>query len=522
MKRVFLIVLDSFGIGAEPDADRFGDVGTNTLRSISRSDHFRIDNLKKAGLCDIEGVDFLSGFAGHYGAVGRLREASAGKDTTIGHWEIAGLISPSPMPTYPHGFPDDVIAAFSASVGRGVLCNLPYSGTKVIEEYGEEHMKTGKLIVYTSADSVFQIAAHEDIVPVEELYDICRKARSILKGRHAVGRVIARPFKGGPGGFYRTENRRDFSLEPTGTTLLDELKKAGRDVISVGKIRDIFASRGVTEAVVTHNNTEGMAAALELQKRDFNGLCFVNLVDFDMLYGHRNDADGYAKAIAAFDEWLPGFVSGMREGDALIITADHGCDPGDISTDHTREYVPMIAVGKSIKPVNLGTRSTFADVGATVGEMLGVKCDISGKSFYMEITSENKVYADLMNRAEAARNNSYSPYSGFSVGAALLCSDGKIYEGCNIENASFSPTICAERTAIFKAVSEGEREFEAIAISGGRHGEISDTCSPCGVCRQVMTEFCGAGFKIVLRTENGIKILTLKELMPLSFTKGEL
>jgi len=385
MKRVFIIVLDSVGIGEAPDAAAFGDAGANTMRSISRSPFFNINNLRRAGLGNIKGLDFLGGDGKHYAAVARMREASAGKDTTIGHWEIAGIISKTPMPTYPDGFPDEVIDAFSKKTGRGVLCNMPYSGTDVIRDYGEEHLKTGKLIVYTSGDSVFQIAAHEDIVPVETLYEYCRAAREILIGKHAVGRVIARPFAGEAGGFYRTQNRRDFSLEPTGRTLLDAVSDAGLDVIAVGKISDIFAGRGVTRALLTHGNTDGMATTLALENEDFHGLCFVNLVDFDMMYGHRNDLDGYAKALAEFDAWLPSFVTNMRDGDALIITADHGCDPGDISTDHTREYVPMILIGDKINPCDLGERPTFADISATVADMLGVNFDTPGTSFLSEV-----------------------------------------------------------------------------------------------------------------------------------------
>ena len=385
MKRVFIIVLDSVGIGEAPDAAAFGDVGANTMRSISRSPYFNAKNLLKAGLGNINGLDYLGKCDGHYAAVARMREASAGKDTTIGHWEIAGLISKTPLPTYPHGFPAEVINAFSAKTGRGVLCNRTYSGTDVIRDYGEEHLKTGKLIVYTSADSVFQIAAHESVVPTETLYEYCLAARKILTGKHAVGRVIARPFAGEIGNFYRTPNRRDFSLEPTGRTLLDAVSDAGLDVIAVGKIRDIFAGRGVTRAILTHGNADGMEASLALADEDFHGLCFVNLVDFDMVYGHRNDVDGYAKALAEFDAWLPSFVGKMKNDDALIITADHGCDPGDVSTDHTREYVPMILIGEKIKPRDLGDRGTFSDIAATVAEMLGVDFETKGTSFLPEV-----------------------------------------------------------------------------------------------------------------------------------------
>lgn len=373
MKRVFLIVLDSLGVGYEPDAGDFGDVGANTLKRISGSDKFDIPNLISAGIGRMDGVDYLpTPDDGGYAAVGRLREMSRGKDTTVGHWEIAGIVSERPFPTYPHGFPESLLEEFSRECGRGVLCNLPYSGTDVIRDYGEEHMRTGKLIVYTSADSVFQIAAHEELVPPEELYNYCRIARRLLTGENAVGRVIARPFIGTPGNFTRTANRHDFSLEPTGVTMLDSVKAAGGDVIAVGKITDIYAGKGITRSIFTHSNAEGMEVTLSLLDEDFHGLAFTNLVDFDMLYGHRQDVDGYAAALTRFDTWLPYFRAGMRPDDALIICADHGCDPGDDSTDHTREYIPMIAMGERIRAVNIGTRTGFSDIGATVCELLGV------------------------------------------------------------------------------------------------------------------------------------------------------
>ncbi|MCR4990238.1 MAG: phosphopentomutase [Lachnospiraceae bacterium] len=379
-KRVFLIVLDSFGIGEEPDADLFGDVGTNTIRSCSTSSYFNMPNLKKMGLFNIDGVcEWAKGVDEPEAAIARCREKSMGKDTTIGHWEIAGVISPKPLPTYPNGFPKEVLDKFSEKTGRGVLCNLPYSGTDVIRDYGDEHVKTGKLIVYTSADSVFQIAAHEDVVPVETLYEYCKIARDILQGEHGVGRVIARPFIGTSGNYTRTPKRHDFSLVPPKDTMLDNIKSSGLDVIAVGKIKDIFAGTGITEFTYTSGNEEGIQKTAEKLKKDFNGLCFVNLVDYDMLYGHRRDIDGYAKALAYFDEKLPKLVSLMKEDDVLMITADHGCDPGYTkTTDHTREYVPFIMYGSSIKPVNYGTRETFADMGATVLKLLGVKGNIEG------------------------------------------------------------------------------------------------------------------------------------------------
>lgn len=387
MKRIFLIVLDSVGAGAAPDSAKFGDVGVNTLRSCAESGKLNIPNLRQAGIGNIDGLDFLGVESAPTGAVARLQEISAGKDTTIGHWEIAGVISERPLPTYPNGFPEEVLAPFRAATGRSVLCNKPYSGTVVINEYGDEHVKTGDLIVYTSADSVFQIAAHEDVVPLEELYDCCRKAREILQGEHGVGRVIARPFIGqGNGNYTRTANRHDFSLEPPGETLLDAVKAAGKDVIAVGKITDIFVGRGVTETILTKGNADGLNKTLELAERDFNGLCFVNLVDFDMTYGHRRDAAGYAEALSEFDAWLPEFLAKLGEDDLVMITADHGCDPGyTATTDHTREYVPLLMLGKVVKPGNLGTRRGFCDIAATAADLLDVPLTTPGVSMGKEI-----------------------------------------------------------------------------------------------------------------------------------------
>ena len=381
MKRVFLIVLDSVGIGAMPDAAAFGDAGTNTLRSASQGSCFHMPNMAKLGLFNIDGVDFKEGVKEPDALYARMTEASKGKDTTIGHWEIAGVVSENPLPTYPEGFPDEVIEEFSRLTGRGVLCNKPYSGTVVIKEFGQEHERTGDLIVYTSADSVFQIAAHEEVVPVETLYEYCRMARKMLTGKHSVGRVIARPFIGKDGVYERTSRRHDFSVEPPKATMLDVLKEAGKEVIGVGKINDIFAGRGLTEYVYTTSNADGLQKTMEYLSKDFEGLCFINLVDYDMLYGHRNDIEGYAKALTEFDEMLPEILAAMKEGDLLMITADHGCDPGYTqSTDHTREYTPLIVYGKDITPGNLGTRSTFADIGATVLSYLGVQGEIAGNA----------------------------------------------------------------------------------------------------------------------------------------------
>lgn len=386
-KRAFLIVLDSVGIGEMPDAANWSDEGSNTLKAIRNHPDFACPNLKKLGLFNIDGVG--GGVDSPRTCYARMAESSKGKDTTIGHWEIAGIRSSKPLPTYPNGFPEELIEAFEKVTGRGVLCNRPYSGTEVIKDFGEEHLKTGKLIVYTSADSVFQIAAHEDLVPVEELYRYCKQARELLQGEHGVGRVIARPFAGSYP-FQRTARRHDYSLEPPAKTVPDILKEKGYDVISVGKIFDIFAGRGFTESYPTVNNEDGMNKTMGISNRDFNGLCFVNLVDFDMVYGHRNDVGGYARALSAFDRWIEDFVKNLKEDDLLIVTADHGCDPATPSTDHSREYTPMLAYGKKLKVgVNLGTRNSFADIGATVLEWFDVSADeIFGKSFLKEIVHD--------------------------------------------------------------------------------------------------------------------------------------
>ena len=369
-KRVFLIVLDSFGIGEAPDAAAFGDAGANTLRSIHASGKLHMPNMTAMGFGNIDGVEVIAKTDAPTATVARIREKSPGKDTTIGHWEIAGIVSEYPMPTYPEGFPPEVMEAFEAATGYGTLCNRPYSGTDVIRDFGEQHLKTGKLIVYTSADSVFQIAAHEDLVPLPELYRLCEIARGLLQGKHGVGRVIARPFIGQPGDFKRTANRRDFSLMPPRDTLLNKLSAAGYDVIGVGKIGDIFSMTGITETPPPHGNGEGMETTLALADKDFHGLCFVNLVDFDMLYGHRQDPDGYATAISAFDAWLPEFMAKMAKDDVLMITADHGCDPSDNSTDHTREHIPFLMLGDGIPAENLGTLYGFDHIGNTVWQLL--------------------------------------------------------------------------------------------------------------------------------------------------------
>ena len=371
-KRVFLIVLDSCGVGELPDAAKYGDVGSNTLKACYDSGKLSVPNLEKLGLFHLDEMNYPT-HSIPMGAYGRLAERSAGKDTTTGHWEIAGLVSETPMPTYPEGFPTEILTEFSRRTGRGVLCNKPYSGTQVILDYGQEHLSGGDLIVYTSADSVFQIAAHEELVPVETLYEYCQIARDILRGEHGVGRVIARPFVGEYPNFVRTANRRDFSLVPPADTLLDILQKQGLDTIAAGKISDIFAGKGVSRKLLTHSNDEGMEITKQLLQEDFHGLCFVNLVDFDSKYGHRNDVLGYTEALNRFDEQLGELLPLLREDDVLIVTADHGCDPSTPSTDHSREYIPLLVYGKGIKEnAALGTGTSFGNIAATVAELLGV------------------------------------------------------------------------------------------------------------------------------------------------------
>lgn len=381
-KRIFLIVLDSFGIGELPDAEKYGDLGSNTLAAISKSNYFQIDNLKKLGLCNIDGVNCCEKEAEILGSFARANEKSVGKDTTTGHWEIAGVITQKPFPVYPNGFDDDLLEKIKNISGRDILCNKPYSGTKVIDDFGQSHMETGALIVYTSADSVLQIAAHEDVVPLNELYKICEDVREITD----VARVIARPFKGVYPNFERTANRHDFSLKPPASTMLDYLKNRNFDTIAVGKIFDIFASQGITKSIKTASNQEGIDRTIELIQTDFSGLCFVNLVDFDMKYGHRNDVDGYAKAIAYFDARLPEITSKLQKNDILILTADHGCDPSTISTDHSREYIPILVCGRCVKEnLNLGTLDTFADISKTILDYFEIENNIPATSFLSKI-----------------------------------------------------------------------------------------------------------------------------------------
>ncbi len=378
-KRIFLIVLDSFGVGALPDAEAFGDKGADTLKAVSKSSKFKADQLRKLGLFNMDGIAVGSPVETPLASFGKCAEQSMGKDTTTGHWEMTGVISEQPFPTYPEGFPAEVLDEFSKQTGRGVLCNKPYSGTQVIADYGDQHVATGDLIVYTSADSVFQIAAHEDVVPPEQLYDYCRIARRILTGEHAVGRVIARPFTGTSGNYTRTPRRHDFSLVPP-YNLLNLMQDNWLDVISVGKIYDIFAGSGITESTPTTGNTHGLEVTKSYLEKDFNGLCFVNLVDFDMLYGHRRDIDGYAAAIHEFDDFLEYFLPKLRQDDTLIITADHGCDPSYVAhTDHTREYIPLLWYSPNGPATNFHVSKTYADIGKSIADLFGLENNLPGQ-----------------------------------------------------------------------------------------------------------------------------------------------
>ena len=390
IKRVFVIVLDSFGIGREPDAEDFGDNLCNTLASLTKSSKFHVPNLQKLGLFNVDGVICGEKHPAPVGSFARLRELSRGKDTTIGHWELAGIVSEKPLPTYPDGFPPELVADMEKALGRKLLCNLPYSGTKVIHDYGVEHEKTGALIAYTSADSVFQIAAHEEIVPTEKLYEYCRTARKLLQGKNGVGRVIARPFVGQYPNYERTAHRHDFSLDPTGDTMLDALARKNLATIGVGKISDIFAGRNISRSLgVNENDADGMNKTLKIMDEDFTGLCFVNLVDFDMKFGHRRDIDGYAENATKVDAQLGEFMAKMKSDDVLMITADHGCDPGAVGTDHTREYVPLLICGDAIKENNnLGTYPTFAMLGATVADIFDAPLVTKGESLLPRILKD--------------------------------------------------------------------------------------------------------------------------------------
>lgn len=518
-KRVFLIVLDSFGIGEMSDAEAYGDIGSDTLSSVYETGKLNVPNLKKLGLFNIKGVRADKPEKTPIGVYGRAEERSNGKDTIVGHWEIAGVVSDEPFPTYPNGFPSEILDELEARTGIGAICNMPYSGTEVISDYGKEHFETKKMIVYTSSDSVFQAAAHNDVYPLSVLYSYCEEARKILTGKHRVGRVIARPFTGEYPSFVRTSDRHDYSVEPPKPTMLDILKDNGYDVITVGKIYDIFSGRGITESYKTKSNNDGMIKTTELQSKDFTGICFINLVDFDMKFGHRNDAHGYAEALNRFDEWLGTFLNEMKENDLLIITADHGCDPKTESTDHSREYVPILCYSKGINSIDLGERDSFCDISKTILSNFEIKDDTDGNSFLSVLCKYDQQM--LIEEADKARKYSFSPYSSYKVGAALLCDDGKIFCGTNIESVSYSPTVCAERNAVFKAVSEGKKNFIALAVAGGK-GEISE-CTPCGVCRQVIYELCSKDLPIIYMGKDGkINVERIEALLPHGFSQSSL
>ncbi len=520
-KRIFLIVLDSFGVGELPDASLFGDEGSDTLSAVYSSGRLNLSNMKKLGLFNIDGVRAGRPEKSPAGVYGRSAELSNGKDTTVGHWEIAGAISDVPLKVYPDGFPEELLDELERQTGIGWICNKPYSGTQLLLDYGEEHERTRKFIVYTSADSVFQVAANMELFTLEQLYNYCERARELLVGDLSVGRVIARPFVGSYPDYVRTSDRHDYSLEAPKATMLDVLKEKGFDVISVGKISDIFAGRGVTKALKTTSNTDGMSKTLNLLNEDFEGLCFTNLVDFDSKYGHRNDPVGYAEALNEFDSWLPSFVSGMKDDDLLMITADHGCDPLTESTDHSREYVPILCFNSKLVPINLGTRATYADIAATVCENFEIDERLDGESFYKALMtySPNK----LMDAARDAQKGSFAPYSGYNVGAAILCENDKIVTGANVESAAYSPTACAERTALTKAVSDGEKKINAIAVVGGKGGNVTGGCTPCGVCRQFLYELGGKDMPVItLDKHNDTVVRRIEELLPDGFSDKNL
>jgi phosphopentomutase len=387
LRRAILVVLDGVGAGENPDAHAYGDDGASSLEHCALAvGGLALPNLGRIGLGNITPILGTAPTSDASGSYGRMAEIGAGKDSTTGHWEITGVVLKKPLPTYPHGFPPDLVAAFEQAIGRKVLGNKPASGTEIIKELGEEHMRTGYPILYTSADSVFQVAAHQDVIPLAELYHICVIARGMLTGENAVGRVIARPFIGEPGSFKRTEHRRDFSLAPLGTTLLDLLQAGGKEVIGIGKIEDLFAGRGLTQRDHTETNKDGMAATLRWLERDFTGLLFVNLVEFDMLWGHRRDSQGYAQALRDVDAWFGRVQQVMQPGDAIFFTADHGVDPTYRGSDHTREEVPLLAYGKPVSAgIDLGVRSTFADLGQTLAEAFGVGPLAAGTSFAHDI-----------------------------------------------------------------------------------------------------------------------------------------
>ena len=528
--RVFLVVLDSFGIGEASDSASFKDEGSNTLAAVCSYGNEFFPNLSKLGLFDIDGhkderiINYLKNqdektlYAGRpVGSYGRIRELSNGKDSTIGHWEMAGVYSPSPLPTYPEGFPEEIIDALKEITGREILCNKPYSGTEVIKDFGEEHMKTGALIVYTSADSVLQIAAHEDIVPLDELYDYCAKARELMTGKHGVGRVIARPFNGTPGNFVRTAGRHDYSLESPAATMLDVLKYKGLDVISIGKIKDLFAGRGLTKMIPTSSNTEGISKLLEMMDERFNGLCYVNLVDFDMKYGHRNDIEGYTKALHEFDDALGDIFLRLNPDDLLIVTADHGCDPSTESTDHSRENVPLMVYGAGfMTPHNMGSLAGFGNVSTIVYNAL-LSEDVPHR--YVPSTKSHELdpdnimsYVDMTNLKVTATEEDIKILvdNAIKAGAASVC-----VQPCFVrlasERAAGRLNICTvigfpngyQTTAVklfeaMDACDNGASEIDmVINITSVKSGHLDDVANEIGLLANAVHKK-GAILKVII------------------------
>ncbi len=529
-KRVFLVVLDSFGIGEASDAVCFSDSGSNTLAAVCSYSNEYFPNLSKMGLFDIDGhrdsriISYLEAQTPEtksktrpIGSYGRIRELSNGKDSTIGHWEMAGVYSPSPLPTYPDGFPEEIINSLKEITGREILCNKPYSGTEVIKDYGEEHMKTGALIVYTSADSVLQIAAHEDVVPLETLYDYCAKARELMSGKHSVGRVIARPFNGKPGSFVRTAGRHDYSLEAPSATMLDVLKYKGLDVISIGKIKDLFAERGLTEMIPTSGNTEGIKVLLKKLDDRFNGLCYVNLVDFDMKYGHRNDIEGYTKAMHEFDDALGDIFLRLNPDDLLIITADHGCDPSTESTDHSRENVPVLIYGQGHDtPRNLGSLAGFGNVANIVYNALLAE---EVPHNFVPATKSHKPdpdnimsYVDMTNLKVTATEDDIRTLvdNAIAAGAASVCvqpcfvrlasehANGKLNICTVIGFPNGYSTTAVKKFEAMDACDNGASEIDmVINLTSVKSGHLDDVANEIGILADAVHKK-GAILKVII------------------------
>jgi len=508
-RRVFVVVLDGLGIGPCPDQDRYGDGGSDTLaNTLARSPaDFSLPNLAALGLGCCSALPRVPAVGAPRAAVGTALPRSEGKDSTTGHWEMTGLLLEKPFPTFPDGFPPDLIEAFAARTGRGVLGNRAASGTAILDELGDQHRATGKWIVYTSADSVFQVAAHEEVVPIAELYRACEIARELCVGPVGVSRVIARPFVGISGKWVRTGGRKDYSLAPIGETLLDRLATAGIPRVGIGKVDDLFAGRGIESR---HAPTNRLAYQLltEALERVESGFVFANVIEFDQTWGHRNDVAGFLGGLEELDRTLPDLLGRVQADDLVIFTADHGNDPTTPSTDHSRERVPVLVVGPKVRPAALGERATFADVGQTVAEFLGTGPLAAGKSFLREVWITDPVEQ----AAWAVRERAYAPYSGFRVGAAVTDESGAIFAGCNVENASYGLTICAERSAVVQAVAAGVRRLDRVIVVTG----TEPPAAPCGACRQVLREF-GPDLVIDLVGPQSRKQWRMRDLLPDAF-----